>query len=57
MYSNLTRLLIENYRAQEETHNGDGDGGLLTFPEFIRFLVNGTSENLKGHMQPILLIT
>ena len=29
-----------------------GDEELLTFPEFVRFLVNGTKENLTGTTTP-----
>ena len=42
LYSNLSRLIVQNYRP-----NASSDE-ILTFPEFVRFLVNGTKENLKG---------
>ena len=43
LYSNLTRLLLLNYRE-----NPDTETEYLSFPEFVRFIVNGTVEGLKG---------
>ena len=49
MYSNLTRLLLRNYRGvEDETDFAINEGNLLTFPEFVRYVVNGTRDNLKG---------
>ncbi|XP_059085003.1 carbohydrate sulfotransferase 11-like isoform X2 [Tigriopus californicus] len=47
MYSNLTHLLALHYRG---SHSWDVNP-LLTFPEFVRFIVNGTKEHIPGSWQ------
>jgi hypothetical protein len=47
LYSNLTRILLKNYRNTSST-SGDDDDKTITFPEFVRYVVNGSQETLQG---------